>query len=225
MYWIDDTKSNQDDLCLHGDVVVVIGDECYEKSCTVSATALFLLKTLSEDHIISESNQMLPCCGHFYIPNETNDNVYITGCPNGIDWTVLQGNEETKIITEKGTKISIDTFDYKKVVYDFTDKIQQFYSQCPPRSVPEEGFERNGYVAFWNEWARRRNDKTDDYFCPATSKKIDEGLCWEYCFAEQGGPIDTTDKLKRWIAETAKYRNLQDFHNVCKICIHCPKDI
>ena len=61
----------------------------------------------------------------------------------------------------------------------------------------------------------------DSWYCPAIEKKLDYGLCWEYCFAEFGGPTDTTYELNKWIALTKKYIDVKDFHNVCKKCIHC----
>lgn len=74
MYWIDGEKDNPEDLCLHGDVFVKIGEEVVadKYSCTVSSTGLYLLKSLEEDRIPEQSaNQMLPCCGFFIIPNDT----------------------------------------------------------------------------------------------------------------------------------------------------------
>lgn len=219
-YWIDDSADNPDDLCLHGDVIVNIGNERFETSCTVSATALYLLKTLNENHIINEDNQMLPCCGHFYIPNETNDTVHISGCPNGIDWTILHVQNGVEITTESGAKTFIGMDAYQKAVFDFADKVAQYYKHCSPKTIPAEDFERKGYIAFWNEWSARRGALSDNWFCPAISKDVDIGLCWEYCFADNGAPIDTASKLKQWIADS-KYKGLDDFHSVCGICTHC----
>lgn len=170
LYWVDGTCEDPDDLCLHGDVSVTIGNEHFETSCTVSATALFLLKTLSENHMIHTDYQMLPCCGHFYIPNETNDNVYIPGCPHGIDWSVLHQDGKIKIVTESGAHTLLEPDKYRETVFRFVDKIQLFYTESPPRSVPKGYFERAGYVTFWNEWARRRGASLSAVFCPAVSK-------------------------------------------------------
>ena len=57
------SKDDADDLCLHGHAVAYIGNRKLEYECTVSATALYLLKSLTEDHIMCEDNQILPCCG------------------------------------------------------------------------------------------------------------------------------------------------------------------
>lgn len=78
-WWIDGSQDDPTDRCLHGHVIAQIGDELIEEDCCVSATALYLLKTLTEDHIWGEDNQMLPCCGFFLIPNEDLTNVVISG--------------------------------------------------------------------------------------------------------------------------------------------------
>ena len=78
--WINGVDDDPNDLCLHGHAVVYIGERRLEYDATVSATALYLLKSLTEDHIINEDIQILPCCGFFYIPDKSLDNVVISGC-------------------------------------------------------------------------------------------------------------------------------------------------
>ena len=156
LYWINKDTDDPDDLCLHGDVVVHIGNERFAEDCTVSAAALYLLKTLSENHVIGEDNQMLPCCGFFLIPNETNDTVSISGCSNGIDWTVIHIKDGVEIITESGNTTFIGLDEYKRVVFDFVDRVQEYYDHCSPKKVPVDDYEKRGYIAFWNEWRRRR---------------------------------------------------------------------
>lgn len=95
--WINTGKDDREDLCLHGRAVVCIGERTLEYYATVSATALYLLKTLTEDL-----------------------------------------NE------------------YRKEVLQFADKIETFYQSSLPKILPEDEFECNGYLAFWNEWHRRR---------------------------------------------------------------------
>jgi hypothetical protein len=57
--------------------------------------------------------------------------------------------------------------------------------------------------------------------CPAIESEIEEGLCWEYCYAEIGGPIDTAHALRTWIKKTGKVNDIEDFHKVCENCTHC----
>ena len=162
LYWIDDSKDNPDDLCLHGNVFVKIGDEVVAKnySCTVSSTALYLLKSIENNHIIGErANQMLPCCGFFIIPDEKEDIVEISGCPNGIDWTVLHQDECVKLITQKGTEIILELSLYREIVYCFIDTIEGFYKKSTPKNIPSDTFDRDGYIKFWKEWDKRRHNK------------------------------------------------------------------
>ena len=156
--WVDGSKDDVNDLCLHGHAVVHIGDCKLEYDATVSATALYLLKTLTEDHIIYMDNQLLPCCGFFYLPNETLDQVTICGCPNGIDWSVLHDGDWVILELEDGTKEKVSLTDYRAEVLKFADKIEAFYQSCSPKVIPENELERNGYKAFWNEWHRRREE-------------------------------------------------------------------
>ena len=155
-YWLCD---EEDDLCLHGAACAIIGERRLEYDCTVSATALYLLKTLTQDHIIYTDNQLLPCCGHFYIPDDDLQNVMISGCPNGIDWTVRHEGDSVVIELEDGYSVRVPLCEYRDEVFRFADMIEDHYSSRPPKNLPQDEFLRNGYIAFWNEWHRRRGDR------------------------------------------------------------------
>lgn len=144
------------DRCLHGHGVALIGERKLEYDCTVSATALYLLKSLTEDHMIYEDNQMLPCCGFFLIPDGKGENVQISGCPNGKDWTVRHVDGAVELILEDGYTVTVPMDDYRREVLAFVQKIEDFYNACPPRPLPEDDWERKGYLAFWKEWRRRK---------------------------------------------------------------------
>lgn len=161
LYWIDETKDDPNDLCLHGDITVTIGGEELSSSCTVSAAALRMLKTLWEDHLLTKGGQILPCCGNFMIPNETLDEVEIIGCDTGIDWTILHEDGMIKLITEKENTVFVYYLQYKEEVLRFVDMVENYYKISLPKNIPEDEFERNGYIAFWNEWHRRRGRKSE----------------------------------------------------------------
>lgn len=155
--WINGVPDDPEDLCLHGHAVATIANRKLSYDATVSATGLYLLKSLTEDHILFEDNQMLPCCGFFMIPNKTLDNVTICGCPNGIDWSVLHnGDGSVTLELEDGTKETVAMPDYKAAIFRFTDMVEAFYASCSPKKLPDDDFTRNGYLAFWREWHRRR---------------------------------------------------------------------
>lgn len=64
-------------------------------------------------------------------------------------------------------------------------------------------------------------NKNEKWYCPATKKEISEGLCWEYYFADRGGPIDAAHELRQWIKTSKAYKSIYDFHKVCdKSCPH-----
>lgn len=155
LYWINNVLDDPNDLCLHGDVEAIIGEERFTYCATVSATALYLLKTLKEDHIIGKENQMLPCCGFNMYANKALDTVDIVGCPNGIDWSVIHEGSNIKLVTESGISTILSIFEYEKVVFGFADEIKAFYQSCSSKILPEDEIDRNAYVAFWNEWHRR----------------------------------------------------------------------
>lgn len=161
LYWINGTKDDPNDLCLHGEVFVKIGEEIIADrySCTVSSTGLYLLKSLNQNHIIGEStNQMLPCCGFFIIPSDDDDTVEITGCSSGVDWSILHEENYIKLISQSGNEVTVDLESYKEVVFKFVDKIEEFYHSCQDKNIPKDKFERNGYIKFWKEWYIRRNE-------------------------------------------------------------------
>ena len=157
--WIDGSRDNPEDLCLYGHAVAVIGGRTLEYDATVSATALYLLKTLTEDHTAGGYIQMLPCCGQFLIPNADLSEVTILGCGNGVDWSVIHDGDAVRLILEDGTEHTVPLEEYKAEVFRFADQIEAFYRSCAPKVLPEDAFEREGWIAFRNEWRRRREKK------------------------------------------------------------------
>lgn len=156
--WICGAQDDPQDLCLHGHVTVQVGDNILEDDGTVSATGLYLLKTLTEDKIMSEHEiQMIPCCGHFLIANADLTEVQIIGCDHGTDWTTVHEEESVRIIFPDGNEEIVPFSEYEAEVFRFADKVEAFYSACTPKQLPDDAFDRNGYTAFRNEWHRRRN--------------------------------------------------------------------
>ncbi len=157
--WINGTADDPDDLCLHGHVTVQIGENVMGYSGTVSATALYLLKSLTEDKIMALYDiQMVPCCGHFMVPNKDLSEVMISGCDNGLDWSIVHEDGNIKLILPSGTEEYISLDDYRAEVIRFADKVEAYYKSCQPKNLPQDEFSRNGYIAFWNEWHRRYSE-------------------------------------------------------------------
>ncbi len=158
--WINGAADDKHDLCLHGDARATIGERTLERHATVSATALYLLKTLKKDKLFTDEIQMLPCCGHFIMANEDLTEVEIVGCNAGIDWEVTHDAHGDIVLTlRSGYSVTVDFEEYKAEVIRFADKIKAFYDTCTPKESDIE-FNQKGYTAFWNEWNRRYNEAT-----------------------------------------------------------------
>lgn len=158
--WINGSKDNPEDLCLHGHAVARISNAVLEYDATISATALYLLKSITENHIIYQDNQMLPCCGFFIIANDDLSSVSICGCPNGIDWSVKHDGNNVILELEDGTTERVSLDDYTAEVFRFADIVESYYLASTPKILPKDWFDRDGYTAFWNEWHRRRGKRS-----------------------------------------------------------------
>ena len=70
LHWIKDDGDDQSDLCAHSPVLFQIEDKILvapsDGNVTVSAAAIYLLRTLERDHTKGKpvGEQLLPCCGH-----------------------------------------------------------------------------------------------------------------------------------------------------------------
>lgn len=157
--WITGDLDDPQDLCLHGHVTVRMGDTVLEDYGTVSATALYLLKTLTEDKVMSRHDiQMIPCCGHFLIANRELTEVAISGCDTGTDWSTIHEGDCVRLILPSGQEEVAALQEYRDEVLRFADAVERFYNSCTPKELPEDEFHRNGYITFWNEWHRRYNE-------------------------------------------------------------------
>ena len=157
-YWINENEDDPEDLCLHGDVTAVIDNNIINESCTVSAAAMHMLRSLTEDHNIDENatdGLMLPCCGHFMVAGD--DGVFISGCGNGTDWSVKHMENDILLILSNGDEAIVSSKDYREEVIRFADQVENFYNSCSPK-VFSDDFDQNGYTSFWNEFHRRKRN-------------------------------------------------------------------
>lgn len=162
LHWMNDTD-NPEDLCAHGHVFVKIGDEivCDKESLdiTVSSTALYLMRTLKENYNKDDyPSQLLPCCGHFMTVDEENHRVNVFGCGEGIDWTIVHAGHNVEHISPGGQKAIITLDAYRKVVFQFADQVEDFYKSSLPKTIPKDDFDKKGYLAFWEEWRKLRDE-------------------------------------------------------------------
>lgn len=152
--WIDGDPENTDDLCAHGRVSLKIGGHFREYDACVSASALYLLKSLGRDHVFGGEEQLVPCCGHCLIPHERDEfgeTCDIAGCPNGIDWTVRHDGEFVRLVLGGNESVSLPFDEYKSEVFSFSDEVKAFYDASLPRDASRE-FVAGGWCAFLVEW-------------------------------------------------------------------------
>lgn len=163
LHWIKGVD-DPTDLCAHGHVFVKIGSEIVSDKdsldVTVSATALYLMRTIKENYNKDDyASQLLPCCGHFIIADDDKDVVKICGCPSGIDWTITHTDDNRiKHISDNGQEVTIDKDKYRRLVLDFADQVENFYKTSLPKTIPTDDFDKKGYLTFWKEWRLLRDE-------------------------------------------------------------------
>lgn len=164
LYWLEHIDDPVD-LCAHGHVYVRIKDEILSDKdsleITISATALYLMRTLKNNYKKNDyASQLLPCCGHFItIDDNQEDRVHIHGCLSGIDWTIIHTEDgKVKHTSESGKVAMIDRETYREMVLAFADEVEDFYKKSLPKNLPEDKFDRSAYLTFWKEWRNLRDE-------------------------------------------------------------------
>jgi hypothetical protein len=156
--WIQGAADDPQDLCAHGDVdmringVPIAGLTAYE--CTVSAAALYLLRSLSHPHRRTLDPHLFPCCGFSMYETSEPDAVLIFGCPNGVDFDVRHERDSVVIAPVGGAEHRIDAGAWRESVYQFADQVASFYQASSPKQPSDE--DRAGFRAFLREWRARR---------------------------------------------------------------------
>ena len=161
LHWINDSSDDPCDLCAHSPVLFQIGEESLIRPedgvWTVSAAALYLLRTLSQSHINSQrvAEHLFPCCGNGIFEVEDNDDVLILGCNSGIDFQIIQNGSCVEINTMHHDRYHVSLTEWKKAICAFSDSVWDFYESSSPK-IQEGNFERRSYARFMSEWPRRR---------------------------------------------------------------------
>jgi hypothetical protein len=161
--WINGAAEDPTDLCAHGDVEFRIDQDILlgahtGRDLTVSAAALYLLRTLSVPHTRAApvGDHLFPCCGFamWDIPSEPD--VAMCGCPNGEDFEVLHqvSGEGVIIRAADGREWSVGWPQWRAAVFGFADCVSDFYAACSPKQPSAD--DAAGFAKFRAEWARRR---------------------------------------------------------------------
>ncbi|MBQ8398088.1 MAG: hypothetical protein IJX53_07850 [Clostridia bacterium] len=157
LYFLGDSLERQkQDLCLHGHILFRIGKDTlgYGDYC-VSAAAMRFLRTLTENHYVSESDQLLPCCGHNMFASPDKMSVDIGSCPDGDDFDILHENGGITVICHDWGTYHLDYAEYCDTVLGFCAAVEQFYRDNPRDLADTDAAEHDAFEAYWNEWNRR----------------------------------------------------------------------
>jgi hypothetical protein len=162
LHWIRGAADDPNDLCAHGDVEFRIGDDVLldtnGRDLTVSAAALYLLRTLSIPHTREApvGDHLFPCCGFAMWEILGEQDVAICGCPNGEDFEVrhqISGNGVV-IRAVDGREWQIEWPEWRAAVFGFADGVADFYAVCSPKEPAAD--DAAGFTKFLAEWERRR---------------------------------------------------------------------
>ncbi|MDB4766848.1 hypothetical protein OAG71_04090 [bacterium] len=161
LHWIkDDGKDDPKDLCAHSPVRLEINGDTLvapeDGDATVSAAALYLLRTLEADHtkLNPVGDQLFPCCGHGMFDTGDAD-VVISGCPNGSEVFVERLGDITRLTTPAGVSYEVPNDEWRGAVHDFSDAVLDFYKQSASKT-PHDDEQSAGFAKMMCEWKRRR---------------------------------------------------------------------
>ena len=162
LQWIKGAGDDPRDLCAHGDVEFRVGgdvllDPTTCRNLTVSAAALYLLRTLSSPHTRQTpvGDHLFPCCGFTMYDVDGEDDVVICGCPGGADFEVRHEGEEVVIRSDDGREYRAAGDEWRSAVFEFADRVSEFYAGAAAKQPTDEE-DRMGFAKFAVEWERRR---------------------------------------------------------------------
>lgn len=164
-HWIKGDGDDPSDQCAHGFVELSIDGVRFASTSdgdlTVSAAALFLLRTVTSDHApnqsVTDGNFLIPCCGFTIWPSETTRYpYYIVGCNHGINPEIRHREGAVHIVLgEKSAAVPLH--EWVRAVLRFSDQVQDFYDSSAPKDTIEDDLDRAGWDLFWQEWRGQRN--------------------------------------------------------------------
>lgn len=158
LHWIKDASGDPLDLCAHGIVDLRIDDvvipELVSYDCTVSAAALYLLRSLSRPHKRGTGEHLFPCCGFSMYDVPEQDDVLILGCPIGVDLDILHEPSAIAIGTAGSRLHRVSETVWRAAVFAFADRVSQFYRTSSPKRPSSD--DTDGFRKFLREWHARR---------------------------------------------------------------------
>jgi hypothetical protein len=130
-----------------------------EDDVTLTAAALFLLRTLHSDHEmacqrtgesdVTGTEQLFPHCGFTVLAGEGK--CQIMGCDSGYDVGV---RTEHRLVTLSTRKRDVDVSHgaWRTAVLDFATEVRQLHETAQPRARIQDPEEAAGWEQFWDEF-------------------------------------------------------------------------
>lgn len=163
LHWIDGSTDDPADICAHGGVHFELDDAVLldgEREYTVSAAALYLLRTLHRAHSKTDpvGDCLFPCCG-FLLYDVGTPEVVVLGCLNGDDFEVHHERREGRVIVRSGDgSWAVAADEWRAAVFGFSDRVMAFYDACTQKVPNAEDVA--GFRLFIEEWRRLRATRT-----------------------------------------------------------------
>jgi hypothetical protein len=158
LHWLEGVDERYD-VCAHSSVEFCIdGSDLITKEAgdfTVSAAALYLLRTLTRPHTKDggPGQQLFPCCGNGLFEGEDGVVVFV-GCNSGVDFDIAHDGDEVIITGADGREYFVGIAEWRAAVCRFSDLVQDSYASSAPKEPGEDAPE---FQQFMNEWRRRRS--------------------------------------------------------------------
>ena len=165
LQWVKGFGDDPTDQCAHGRVLFEVDGTTFVRPedgiWTLSAAGLYLLRSLREGHSssnpVAEGNLLFPCCGFFVVNIGTRFPVFCFGCPNGVDVEIGHSEGAVNISSAAGA-VSVPSEAWRRAVTSFTAIVYDFYRVSTPKEPISDQQEREGWAAFWQEWATRSEE-------------------------------------------------------------------
>ena len=161
--WINGEVDDPKDHCAHSQVLFQVNETVFvaptDGKWTVSATALYLLRTLENDSVpessVNQGAQLFPCCAFNGVAEARDYKVVFFGCPNGVDVWFEHQDGNVEIRSNSGCEV-VAYDSWKEVVEKFVDLILEFYRKCSDKSEINDVVDREMWEAYWSEIKLRR---------------------------------------------------------------------
>ncbi|MBQ2953149.1 MAG: hypothetical protein IJE07_06285 [Clostridia bacterium] len=152
-------QPEETDLCAHGIVRIHLGGSAVEGEVSMSAAALHLLRTVTDDHEPDEMAKLFPTDGFCWTPAGAAYPypIYLGGCPNGgFDGHIIHEDDTVHIALEGLPEVRVPLVEYRAEVFRFADAVESLYRTGKPKAVTD-ALDKMWYPLFWEEWRGHRN--------------------------------------------------------------------